>query len=110
MNKALIGERIRIARENKKLTQEKLAECIGISTTSLSNIEQGKTSPNLKNMIAIAKVLDISIDALLSEESKTDEMYIHEINLMLNDMEEWKLEHISKYVQLMKDAEIDTMK
>ncbi len=105
MNKALIGERIRIAREDKKLTQEKFAECIGISTTSLSNIEQGKTSTNVKNLLTIAKVLDISIDVLLSEEkNKIDKMYIHEINLMLNDMEEWKLEHIRKYIQLMKDA------
>lgn len=101
-----IGNRIREARERKNLTQMKLAELVNLSTITISNIESAKVSPNLKNIIMIAKVLDVSIDFLIADEnSKLNELFIHEINVKLNRMDEIGLYHVNKYIELYNETE-----
>ena len=60
-----IGKNIRYYRECKKLTQEKLAEKVGLSPKHLSRLEAGCHIPYFDTIIMIAKELDIPIDALL---------------------------------------------
>ena len=92
MNTILIGNRIREARENKGLTQEKLAEIVNMSQNAISNIEIGRACPNLNTIVAITSALDISIDNLLApEQSDKKKMYIHEINVKLYAMKEHEL-------------------
>ena len=101
MNNYLIGNRIREARENKNLTQEKLAERVNLSQNAISNIESGRACPSLKSIVAITSALDISIDNLLApEQTDEKEMYIHEINVKLYAMKEYELKYINKYFQL----------
>ena len=57
--KKLLGKRIQEIRKSKKLTQEYVAELVGIEVVSLSNIENGKyypTAENLKKIINISKI------------------------------------------------------
>ena len=60
----VIGERIRKARKKHKprLTQEELAQKIGISVTSVRNWEKGRFEPAEENIIEIAKAC--GVDAL----------------------------------------------
>lgn len=60
-----VGARIKAAREAKGLTQEKLAEIIGKSTTHISVIERGCKAPKLETFVQIANALDVSADSLL---------------------------------------------
>ena len=60
-----VGARIKAAREAKGLTQEKLAEIIGKSTTHISVIERGCKTPKLETFVQIANALDVSADSLL---------------------------------------------
>ena len=69
-----IGERIREARTVKKLTQEKLAELLDVSSQAVSNWEQGKFVPDSEHLAALSKVLDVSLDALFTEEEKDWEL------------------------------------
>ena len=102
----LIGNRIRKAREKKGLTQMKLAEFVDLSTIAIFNIESGKSSPNLKNIIQIARVLEVSIDALVADKSEgSSKAYIHEINLKLNKMNAIGLKHINQYIDLYNETE-----
>ena len=104
----LIGNRIREARERKGLTQMKLAELVDLSAIAVFNIESGKSSPNLKNIIQIAKLLEVSIDALVADKSEgLGKAYIHEINLKLNNMNEIGLKHINQYIDLYNETEIN---
>ena len=48
-----------------KITQEKLAELIDVSTTHMSGIENGKTKFSFKRGLLIANVLGMSMDELL---------------------------------------------
>ena len=44
-------------------------ELVELSTITISNIESGKVSPDLKNIISISKALGVSIDSLVAEEN-----------------------------------------
>lgn len=58
------------ARVNKNLTLKQLAELTGISKTTLNTIENGKTSPTLRQLEAIAIALDTRISNLYESEYK----------------------------------------
>ena len=54
-------------REEKKLTQQQLAEKCGVNQNSISRYEKGVREPSIKVMKALAKALDCSIDELLRD-------------------------------------------
>lgn len=58
------------ARTNRNLTLKELAEKTGISKTTLNTIENGKTSPTLRQLEAIAIALDTTISALYDSKYK----------------------------------------
>ncbi|MCL2570173.1 MAG: helix-turn-helix domain-containing protein [Firmicutes bacterium] len=56
-------------REEKNLTQADLAKHLGYKNeTTISNWEIGKRTPELNNLIAIAKFFDVSLDYLVGME------------------------------------------
>ena len=57
--KVLLGKRIREIRKSQNLTQEALAELIGVESPSISNIENGKYYPTNENLQKIAEVLKV---------------------------------------------------
>ncbi len=65
MDMQAVGERIRVAREAKHLTQQSLAEEVGLSAPHISVIERGVKAPRLDTFVAIANALDVSADELL---------------------------------------------
>ena len=67
MKYRLLGERIKMERLNKKLTQEKLAEMANLSVSFLGQIERGDRKPSLETVVKISNVLDISVDILLQD-------------------------------------------
>lgn len=74
MNYYEIGQRIRKFRKAYNLSQEELAEKVGISTTHMSHIETGNTKLSLPVFVDIATALSVQTDELLydtSEISKT---------------------------------------
>lgn len=60
-----IGNRIRVARENAKLTQERFAELIGMGAKNVSSIERGAVGISVTSLQRICQVLSISADDLL---------------------------------------------
>ena len=65
INYAELGKRIRQVRGEKKISQEKLAEMIGMSTQKVSEIEEGKTKMSLQVFLNLVNVLDTKIEVLL---------------------------------------------
>jgi len=61
----IIGIRIKLARKDKALTQEKLAEILNISTTALAYYEQGVQVPQVAHLIELATTLNVTTDYLL---------------------------------------------
>lgn len=62
-----IGQRIRKFRKINSLSQEALAEKVGISTTHMSHIETGNTKLSLSVLVNLALALDVTTDDLLFE-------------------------------------------
>lgn len=65
-----IGDRLKQARNEQKLTQENLAEQLGVSRQTISNWENNRSYPDIINLIALSKIYNISLDELLGEDRK----------------------------------------
>ena len=62
-----VGERIREARKRKGLSQEQLAEKLGLTFQAVSTWETGKFIPDSDHLPALAKELDLSLNGLFAE-------------------------------------------
>jgi DNA-binding XRE family transcriptional regulator len=56
---------VRVWREHRGLTQQQLAEAVGISVPYLSQLESGKRRGSAEVLAAIAKALDLSLDDIV---------------------------------------------
>ena len=69
-----IGSRIRKYREENNLSQKQLAEKIGVSSSRVSNWEQGLNRPDADILAAICVALDVSPSLLLGIQVTGDEL------------------------------------
>ncbi len=76
MNYYKIGQRIRKFRKAYNLSQEQLAEKVGISPTHMSHIETGNTKLSLPVFVNIANVLCVQTDELLHDTPRKDKTVI----------------------------------
>ncbi|MGN0714897.1 MAG: helix-turn-helix domain-containing protein [Anaerovoracaceae bacterium] len=60
-----LGEALKENRERCHMTQEFVAEAIGVSRQAVSKWETGTSDPSTSNLIALAKLYDISAEELL---------------------------------------------
>jgi transcriptional regulator with XRE-family HTH domain len=60
-----IGRRIKKIRQQKKVTQEHLAELLEVSAVYMNQIENGKTKINLERLVNLANLLDTEPGFLL---------------------------------------------
>lgn len=65
--KKSLGEVLKQHREECKMTQEFVAESIGVSRQAVSKWENGTSDPSTSNLIAIAKLFNLSAEDLLQE-------------------------------------------
>ena len=103
--KLTIGENIRRFRKKNDLTQEALAECLGVSYQSISRWENGTTYPDLELIPAIAEVLSVSVDELLGmpqiEKEKRAEKTFDELRreCMKRDYDADKIVHLLRDIR-----------
>lgn len=72
-----VSRRIKNLREEKKLTQEKLAEQLGISRQSIISVERGKCLPSLPLALRIAETFKKSLEELFLEKGGETNMPHH---------------------------------
>ncbi|MFN8458455.1 MAG: helix-turn-helix transcriptional regulator [Anaerolineae bacterium] len=58
--RSLFGKRVRQLRRLKDMTQEELAEAVGISPEFISNLERGVNSPSFDTLEKLAEALDVA--------------------------------------------------
>ena len=56
---------VRVYRQHRKLTQEVLAQNIGVSKTTISEIENGRKTGSLETLKALASALSVDLDDLV---------------------------------------------
>lgn len=65
-----IGSRLKKARGEIGLTQEKVAEELGVSRQSVSNWENNRSYPDIVSVIKLSDLYSVSLDELLKEDRK----------------------------------------
>ena len=78
--KVSLEEQIKHYRKQAGLSQEKMAEKIGVSRQAITKWENGTGTPDITNLMAIADLFQISVDELLSNEKseKKQSDYVYE--------------------------------
>ena len=87
----MFGDKIKLYRENKKMTQNEVADILGVSSATISKYESGALEPNIESLKRLAELFEISIDELLNDEEKKFD--ISKINVLdiLREQKEVKL-------------------
>lgn len=90
--KKLLGRRIKELIKQKNMSQEQLAEIIGIEPTALSNIVTGRNYPLISTLEKIVNVLNTNFsDVFLFEHHNSNEDLKAEIEkLLTNNLERMK--------------------
>jgi len=105
-----IGQRIRKKRKAAGLSQDQLAEKVGISTTHMSHIETGNTKLSLPVFVELAEALEVRTDELLYDAAPANRsVSIDEIIKMLEHCDSRQLrimEDIIKATKVALDANI----
>ncbi|CDQ20331.1 helix-turn-helix domain-containing protein [Halobacillus karajensis] len=103
----MLSQRLKYSRKTKGLTQNELANKIKTTKGTISNYENGYSTPSNEMLISLANALDVSVDYLLGRsettvnETKENEYNtINEINKLMDkygiedaaffDLEKWK--------------------
>ncbi|MBO4418424.1 MAG: helix-turn-helix transcriptional regulator [Oscillospiraceae bacterium] len=69
-----LSENIRLYRKQRKLTQEKLAEALGVTVGAVYKWESGQSLPELNLLVEMADFFDISVDVLLGYRVKDNRL------------------------------------
>ena len=84
--KLYLSETIKRLRQSKDLTQEQLADMLGVTAQAVSKWERGESMPETALLPKLAQILDTSIDELFSVEKKPVVEYVPEKQRDFNSM------------------------
>ena len=74
----MLGEKIKLYRENLNMTQNEIAEVLGVKSTTISKYESGILEPNIESLKNLSELFNVSIDELL----KDDNFDVSKINIL----------------------------
>ncbi len=92
--KRTVGKRIKIVRQQNGLTQDQLAEHVGLSPKYISGIERGVENPTMDILLRVAKALGVEpYDLFLFGESEESEKALRKgIEKMVREADREKLQ------------------
>ena len=96
-----LGARVRVARRSRSLTQEELAEKVGISASFLGHIERGTRVASLETFVTLCNELSVTPEYLLCKNLRLLNDTLAE---GMNDDEKVKLQ---EFLQLARDAVVN---
>ncbi len=103
--KIKIGEKIRLLRKKNDVTQDKLAEHLGVTPQAVSRWESGVCYPDMNALPAIADYFSVSMDELLCYNNAQKEQkvaaYLEEANLLLDR------DRVPEALELLRNAMAD---
>lgn len=94
-----MGERVALKRKERKLTQEQMAEKVGVSLQTISNIECGKKSTRPENIAKICIALNTTADYIIL--GKKDEQQIKGIMKTIASLPEDRYRAIENIISFL---------
>lgn len=74
----MLGEKIKLYRESKDMTQVEIAESLGVKPATILKYESGTLEPNIESLKKLAEIFNVSVDELIKE----DDFDISKINIL----------------------------
>lgn len=68
-----LGQQLKTARNEASLTQEQLSDLSHVSIKHIAGIEKGQKNPSFEILIALSKVLKLSLDGLITPDMSEEE-------------------------------------
>ena len=100
-----IGMRIRTIRRSRKMTQEQLADKVGVGITHISHIETGNSMPSSQVLVDIINALGCSADELLCIEiEKARPLYNSWVNELVADCNKQEIKLITDTMVALKES------
>lgn len=78
INIMLISEKIKLLRQDNRLTQKELALKLHVSAQAVSNWELNKGFPDISNLIMLSDLFDITLDSLIKEDADMKEQLLQD--------------------------------
>ena len=100
--KKLLGKRIREIRKSRRITQEQLAEMLGIGPANISYIENGKFTPSMENFEKMVEIFGVEPYELYQFPTRETTAEIKAILYNAMDRDEDLLKLIYKFYQAVK--------
>lgn len=103
MNQIQIGAFLKELRREKGITQEELAEKLGVSGRTISRWETGSNMPDISLLVEIAEFFDVSIPEIIKGERKSENMQeeVKEVAETMSDYASAEKERLVKSVRNM---------
>jgi transcriptional regulator with XRE-family HTH domain len=96
-----LGTLIKTARTNKGLTQEQLAEKIGIGARHLMGIENEGKSPSFEVLYSLIRELNISADSIFYPESDACDTKLAYLTRLLMHREEQEIDAVTALAEVL---------
>ncbi len=81
----IISNRIRDYRKERAITQEELAEAVGVSRQSIISVETGKCLPSVPLAIAIAHFFDSPLETLFITDQHTEDEFVNRVDYVFEN-------------------------
>lgn len=100
----MFGDNLRALRKKKGLSQDDMAERLGILTRTYGSWERSEREPNFDMTKKIAEMFDVSIDSLIGKEERTKKEILRRVQ-DLKDLPEDQLQKILEYADFIVKSE-----
>ena len=101
-----LGSRIKEHRTRAKLSQEKVAELVGVSRQAVTKWESDQSSPSMDNLFRLAEIFGTTVDALVTDE--TDERSV--AKLVYQMIQEDKARQRARLLEIGRERILEGLK
>ena len=106
MDQSKIGAFLRELRKEKGITQEQLADELGVSGRTISRWETGNNMPDISLLVEIAEFFDVSIPEIIKGERKSENMR-EEIKEVAETMSDYANVEKARLLKSMRNLSIN---
>ena len=101
-----LGAVIKNARVRNGLSQEQLAEQLGVSPTHVKHMESGRRKPSVETLFQLVRILHFSLDAIIQPELQGMVAQTQDIQTLLADCSPQQLELVADLIRAVRKTNI----
>ena len=104
-----LSQMIRDKRKELSISQEKLAEMVGVTTSFVGQVERGESLPSVETLFAFVQCLNLDVNSLFFG-GVDSQKEIDELCNLAQQMDEWKRLLLVKQARLLLEFQSQDLK